>query len=246
MELNTPLLQDGEFAARPNVWRKRLLGLATLMLTSVLTLTNTDIWMPFHRLTPRVMSAASASESHPPSSQEQSRKSVLPFMTGAGPPGVLQAVAPPDRPTQVFLYKDSFSAKLDSWEKAEPAWLEKAEPAWLYGAQLADTFEGKVAVPTGEVGDVIEGRLFSINIEDKVSDFIKRAQLRKGVVSVVKADGSVSNAFWFFRLAPPRSQTEEAASAAPASRSWNPFKRQQQNVAADAKPSSQPTAAAEL
>eukprot|EP00457_Paulinella_chromatophora_P001857 gb/GEZN01001859.1/.p1 GENE.gb/GEZN01001859.1/~~gb/GEZN01001859.1/.p1 ORF type:complete len:698 (-),score=119.75 gb/GEZN01001859.1/:587-2680(-) len=129
-------------------------------------------------------------------------------------PAPLQVVPLPNlfRAQYIFLYSGRISQELTIGTKSEEG--------WVYGAKRVAHGKGaaaKLAIPTGNEGDVLKGKLLSwsgrsfpekLAAADKQQNYDPRQDedqhiQRRGVVSVVKKDGSVAQAYWFFAAVEP-------------------------------------------
>eukprot|EP00457_Paulinella_chromatophora_P000646 gb/GEZN01000646.1/.p1 GENE.gb/GEZN01000646.1/~~gb/GEZN01000646.1/.p1 ORF type:complete len:1141 (-),score=226.37 gb/GEZN01000646.1/:514-3714(-) len=145
-------------------------------------------------------------------------------MMKPGPAGPLQVISPatllsPNEPLQaLFLYSTSipkeFSKGSPSRFNSGNARIENCT-AWLYGARIythEESGRGLVASPTGKAEDVLKGWVFTypsgdfrdrLTLADKLHTYNPKRPgkgiWRRGEVTVVKEDGSLAAAYWYFQ-----------------------------------------------
>eukprot|EP00808_Paulinella_micropora_P009291 g47748.t1 len=176
-----------------------------------------------------------------------------------GPPGVMQAMPPTftGGPLSLFVYSPASTQELV--RQAPPS---RTTEGWVYGAKLcrsstecsldssAPENGGWVAVPTGRPEDVIKGRILSwytptrqetlriadgifLNAQEEAETAVPLS-VERGPVVVVRKNGAVKGAFWYFTpsttwisRAPPSPAPPKAAASAiilPSSDTRNPVK----------------------
>eukprot|EP00808_Paulinella_micropora_P013113 g76646.t1 len=91
---------------------------------------------------------------------------------------------------------------------------ERQEVGWVYGAKLKDA---GLAMPTGKAEDTLKGELIcwpasqfkdKLKAADKFQNYSPlQGVLRRGTLKVCVADGSVQEAYWYYK-APPLKQAE--------------------------------------
>eukprot|EP00457_Paulinella_chromatophora_P005342 gb/GEZN01005359.1/.p1 GENE.gb/GEZN01005359.1/~~gb/GEZN01005359.1/.p1 ORF type:complete len:520 (+),score=89.43 gb/GEZN01005359.1/:64-1560(+) len=132
-----------------------------------------------------------------------------------GPVSPLQLVPPSLlSPSALFLYHPHIPSTLKAGAEVQEAWLYGAtvqtESADRHGR--ANSTIPYLAVPTGRKGDVLKGVLLwwpvptfqqKLHAADKLVQahhpLSHGATLQRGVVSVVREDGSSAKAYWFFQ-----------------------------------------------
>eukprot|EP00457_Paulinella_chromatophora_P000529 gb/GEZN01000529.1/.p1 GENE.gb/GEZN01000529.1/~~gb/GEZN01000529.1/.p1 ORF type:complete len:860 (-),score=82.54 gb/GEZN01000529.1/:1645-4200(-) len=159
----------------------------------------------FHRNTPfsigghaKVMSSSSLQT---PNSQSAftPRDGVESVVVKPGPMNTL-ALLPPGAvgPSALFLYSGEIPKEL--------AGADSNVEAWIYGANRQ--IGASLAIPTGAIGDVLKGKLLTwsalnfpakLKEADQLMGYIKgKAGPQRGNVNVVKEDGSVTKAYWYY------------------------------------------------
>eukprot|EP00457_Paulinella_chromatophora_P005553 gb/GEZN01005570.1/.p1 GENE.gb/GEZN01005570.1/~~gb/GEZN01005570.1/.p1 ORF type:complete len:492 (-),score=57.27 gb/GEZN01005570.1/:242-1717(-) len=164
----------------------------------------------------------SVSSSWPAFVPKQGAEKVL---VAPGPP--TQQLVPPgaarktNKPKALFVYSGAAVPK-------ELTLGTTSQEGWLYGAQLHTTSQGiavglsplrgtKIAVPTGQTGDIIKGTIFSWPDSDSLDENIRTAdrlmsydsqkplqgRMRRSIAPVIKEDGSEVQAYWYYQLSTP-------------------------------------------
>eukprot|EP00808_Paulinella_micropora_P014182 g11628.t1 len=120
-----------------------------------------------------------------------------------GPPTPLAVIPAPSSPGDaqaLFIYSGSIPTDI--------SYGSSSEDGWVYGAKLA----GSYALPTGLETDIVKGRLLhgsdiaaKLHAADKLHHFTGKqgSPVRRGVVHVVKKDGTSMKAHWYYRNVAP-------------------------------------------
>eukprot|EP00457_Paulinella_chromatophora_P001882 gb/GEZN01001884.1/.p1 GENE.gb/GEZN01001884.1/~~gb/GEZN01001884.1/.p1 ORF type:complete len:676 (-),score=118.39 gb/GEZN01001884.1/:605-2632(-) len=130
-----------------------------------------------------------------------------------GPAGSILSLMPPAQSKQgpycVFSYEPKKSDK-------NFAAGSKSQDAWLFGAKLTGATDPLLAIPTGNEGDVLKGRLLcwpppafpsKLRGADKLKGYDaeeprEEASVGRSVVPVILKDGTAHEAWWYYKMDP--------------------------------------------